>query len=119
MCKWFYDRMVEEYKKEEKIDLINKIMSYSNIEVSDRCFANECCSGSAIYNINTIFEYLQEGLSQNQYDSMTDKQIKDALSSWEYIRNGLAEMKRDTRVSEAEKNFKKRVSSAKDPYDSI
>lgn len=119
MYKRVYDRMVEEYKKEEKTDLINRIMSYSDIEVSDRCFANQCFSGSAIYNINTIFEYLQDGLSRNQYDSITAGQIKDALSSWEYIRNGLAEMKRATRVSEAEQDFKKRISKAKDPYDSI
>ena len=35
MYKWVYDRMVEEYNKEDKLDLIHKIMSYSNIEVSD------------------------------------------------------------------------------------
>lgn len=41
MYKWIYDKMVEEYQKEEKIDLIHGIMSYSNIEVSDRAFANQ------------------------------------------------------------------------------
>lgn len=114
-----YDRMVEEYSKEEKIDLINKIMSYSDIEVSDRCFANECCAGNAIYNINELFEYLQEGISQNRYNNDMINKVRDALSSWEYIRNKLAEMKSCTRVSEAEKRFKDRVSEAKDPYDSI
>lgn len=42
-----------------------------------------------------------------------------AKNDWEYIRSGLAEMKRDTRVSEAEKDFQKRLLEAKDPYDSI
>lgn len=119
MYKWLYDRMVEEYKKEEKIDLIHKIMSYSDIEVADRCFANQCCAGRSIYDINTLFEYLQKGVFENQYDSATTKQIEDALSSWEYIRNGLAEMKRCTRVSEAEQDFKNRILAAKNPYDSI
>lgn len=119
MYKWVYDRMVEEYKKEEKIDLIDKIMSYSKIELSDRCFANQCCSGGAICNINILFEYLQNGASQNRYNGDTAKKIKDALLSWEYIREGISEMKRDTRVSEAERDFKNRVSEAKDPYDSI
>lgn len=119
MYKWVYDRMVEEYKKEEKIDLINKIMSYSNIEVSDRCFANECCSGSAIYNIDTLFEHLKDGMLQSGCNGETVKKIKNALASWEYIKRELAEMRRDTRVSEEERGFKKRVSEVKEPYDDI
>lgn len=64
MYKWVYDRMVEEYQKKEKIDLIHKIMSYSNIELDDRCFANQCCSSMDVYNINELFEYLRENVSQ-------------------------------------------------------
>ena len=60
MYKWVYDRMVEEYMKEEKIELIHEIMSYSNIEVSDRCFANQCCAGADVYNINALFELLEK-----------------------------------------------------------
>lgn len=117
MYKWVYDRMVEEYEKEEKIDLIHKIMSYGNIEVSDRCFANQCCSGEDIYNIERLFEHLRENVAQGDYDLI--ERLKAATSSWEYIRNGLSEMRRDTRVSEAEKDFEKRVSEAKEPYDPI
>lgn len=116
MYKWVYDRMVEEYDKEDKLDLIHKIMSYSNIEISDRCFANQCCAGTDVYNINELFEYLRENES---WDCELLERLKNATSSWEYIRNGLSEMKRDTRISEAEKDFKKRVSNAKDPYDPI
>lgn len=117
MHKWVYDKMVEEYQKEEKIDLIHQIMSYSNIEVSDRCFANQCCAGADVYNINELFEYLQENVSPGDYNLL--ELLKKAAPSWEYIRSGLAEMKRDTRVFEAEKDFEKRVSEAKEPYDSI
>lgn len=117
MYKWVYDRMVEEYNKEDKLDLIHKIMSYSNIEVSDRCFANQCCAGVDVFNINELFEYLQENASHGDCELLD--RLKNATSSWEYIRNGLLEMKRDIRVSEAEKDFKKRVFDAKDPYDSI
>ena len=119
MYKWMYDRMVKEYEKESKEELAQRIMTMEEIECSDRCFANQCCAGSAIYNINELFEYLQDGVSLGQYDGKAVGKIKNALSSWEYIRNGLVEMKIDTRVSEAEKNFKQRVFSAKDPYDSI
>lgn len=117
MYKWIYDRMVEEYQKEEKIDLIHRIMSYSNIEVSDRAFANQCCAGTAIYNINRLFEFLEERM-QDASGGIPEIVIK-AKNDWEYIRSGLAEMKRDTRVSEAEKDFQKRLLEAKDPYDSI
>lgn len=117
MYKWVYDRMVKEYEKEDKIDLIHKIMSYSDIEISDRCFANQCCSGADAYNINELFEYIRKNASQRDCELL--ERLKNATSSWEYIRNGLSEMKRDTRVSEAEKDFNKRVSEAKDPYDSI
>lgn len=117
MYKWVYDRMVKEYEKEDKIDLIHKIMSYSNIEISDRCFANQCCAGTAVYNINELFEYLRDNASRGDCELL--ERLKNATSSWEYIRNGLSEMKRDTRVSEAEKDFNKRASEAKDPHDSI
>lgn len=117
MYKWVYDRMVEEYQKEEKINLIHKIMSYSNIEASDRCFANQCYSGADIYNIERLFEHLRENVTQGDYDLI--ERLKAATSSLEYIRNGLSEMRRGTRISEAEKDFEKRVSEAKEPYDSI
>ncbi len=117
MYKWVYDKMVEEYQKKEKIDLIHQIMSYSNIEVSDRCFANQCCAGADVCNINEFFEYLQENVGLGDCGIL--ERLKKATSSWEHIRNGLSEMKRDTRVSEAEKDFEKRVSEAKEPYDFI
>lgn len=117
MYKWVYDRMVEEYEKEEKIDLIHKIMSYSNIEVSDRAFANQCCAGTDVYNINTFFEFLEEkGYTK---DEKIKEIFEKAMNSWQYIRGGLSEMKSDTRVSEAEKDFKERVNSAKDQMDII
>lgn len=117
MHKWVYDRMVEEYEKKNKIDLICQIMSYRDIEVSDRCFANQCCASVEAYNINELFEYLREIVSQG--DSKLLERVEKAESSWKYIRNGLSEMKRDTRASEAERDFKERVFMAKDPYDSI
>lgn len=117
MYKWVYDRMVEEYEKEEKIDLINKIMTYSEIEVSDRTFANQCCAGADVYNINTFFEFLEEkGYTK---DEKFKEIFEKAMNSWQYIRRGLLEMKFDTRVSEAEKDFEERVNSAKDKMDII
>ena len=117
MYKWVYDRMIKEYEKESKEALAQRIMAMEKIECSDRCFANQCCAGIDVYSINELFEYLQENVSQHDHRML--ELLKGAKSSWEYIRNGLSAMKRDARISEAEKDFKKRVSEAKDPYDSI
>lgn len=117
MYKWIYDRMVEEYEKEEKIDLIHKIMSYSNIELADRCFADSFCIGMDVYNINTLFELLENRLCPQDHELISA--LNSAIGSFNNIKRGLSEMRRATRASEAEKNFKERILEAKDPYDSI
>lgn len=37
MYKWLYDRMVEEYEKEPKQELIIRMIAIEEIELSDRC----------------------------------------------------------------------------------
>ena len=49
MYKWMYDRIVTEHSKKSKEELVQEIMSLEEIECSDRCFANECESGTTIY----------------------------------------------------------------------
>lgn len=117
MYKWLYDRMLKEYEKEGKIDLIHKLMIYKEIEVSDRSFADQCFSGKDIYNINELFDYLRENLKK--CDPELFDRMEEAASSWAYIISGLSKMKRATRASEAESAFKKRVSEAQGPYDSV
>lgn len=46
MYKWMYDRMVTEYSKKSKEELVQEIMALEKIEGSDRCFANECQAGA-------------------------------------------------------------------------
>ena len=60
MYKWMYDRMVAEYSKKSKEELVQEIMSLEEIECSDRVFANQCQAGTPIYNINELFLVLKD-----------------------------------------------------------
>ena len=121
MYKWLYDRMVDEYKKESKEELVQRIMAIEEIECSDRCFANQCCAGTAIYNINELFSALDNLQAGFTYEKAAKvyKLSQTAKESWRYITNGLIEMKSDTRCGEKMDDFKKRVEAAKDQNDSI
>ena len=63
MYKWMYDRMVTEYSKKSKEELVKRIMSLEEIECSDRCFANQCMAGSSMYDINELFSALEDRVS--------------------------------------------------------
>ena len=121
MYKWMYDRMVTEYSKESKEELIQRIMSLEEIECSDRCFANQCMAGSTIYNINELFSALEDMQSGFTYEKAARvyELMENAKGSWNYIRNGISEMNDNTRSHKELENFKKRVSNATDNDDSI
>lgn len=147
MYKHMYDRMVTEYSKESKEELIQRIMSLEEIECSDRCFANQCQAGTSICNINELFSALEDMLSsftheksdrvqelmENAKDSREDTQssftyekvarvyelMENAKDSWGYIRNGISEMNDNTRCGKVLDDFKSRVANAKDSNDSI
>lgn len=121
MYKWLYDRMVEEYEKKPKQELIIRMMAIEEIELSDRCFANQCCAGTAIYNINELFSALDDLQSGFNYQkgAKVYELMQTAKESWNYIKNGLVDMKQDTRCEEKLEDFRKRVENAKDKMDSI
>lgn len=121
MYKWMYDRMVTEYSKESKEELIQRIMSLEEIECSDRCFANQCMAGTSMYDINELFSALEDMLSDFTYvkAARVYELIDNAKSSWNYIRNGISEMNDYSRCGKTLVNFKSRVLNAKDSNDSI
>ena len=121
MYKWMYDRMVTEYSKDSKEELIQRIMALEEIECSDRCFANQCMAGTSIYDINELFsalEDMQSGFTYEKADRVY-KLIENAKGSWNYIRNGISEMNDNTRCGKVLDDFKSRVANAKDSNDSI
>ena len=121
MYKWVYDRMVEEYKKESKEEIINRLMAESEIELEDRSFANQCCAGTAIYNINELFSAIENLQSEFSYENAAKvyELAEQVKGSWNYIRSGLSKMKQDTRSGKKLEDFKKRVSMAKGKMDVI
>lgn len=121
MYKWMYDRMVTEYSKETKEELVQRIMSLEEIECKDRCFANQCQAGNSIYNISELFsalECMQSGFSYEKAEKVYEL-MESAKGSWDYIRNGIAEMNDNARCGKVLDDFKLRVSNAKNNNDSI
>ena len=130
MFKWMYDRMVTEYSKENKEELIQRIMASNELECKDRCFANECQAGTSVYNINNLFDAIESLKKCLANPESTEEELKkcannlwlatdDAKGSWNYIRNGIAEINDDSRSGKQLENFKRRVTKAKDGNDSI
>ena len=121
MYKWMYDRIVKQYEKESKEELVQRIMAMEEIECSDRCFANQCEAGTAICSINELFEALEELSSGFSYEKAAKvyELSELAKNNWNYIRNGLADINDACRCSKVLDGFKKRVNSAKDQMDSM
>ena len=116
-----YDRMVTEYSKRSKEELIQEIMALEEIECSDRCFANQCEAGATIYNINELFSALKElkaGFTYEKADKVYEL-IEIAESSWNYVKNGIAEINNDLRCTTVLEDFKNKVAKATDSNDSI
>ena len=121
MYKWMYDRMVTEYSKESKDELVQRIMALEEIECSDRCFANQCMAGTSIYYINELFSALEDMQSGFTYEKAARvyELMENAKCSWNYIRNGISEMNDKARCGKVLNDFKSRVANAKDSNDSI
>jgi len=116
-----YDRMVTEYSKETKEELIQEIMALEEIECSDRCFANQCEAGTSIYNVNELFSALKDLQAGFTYEKAAKlyEIAEQAKNSWNYIIHGLHEMNNNNRCSKALEDFKQRVIRATKSGDSI
>lgn len=121
MKKWLYDRMVTEYSKKSKEELIQRIMASDELECEDRCFANQCQAGMSMYNINNLFDVINTLKNCLANPNSTEAELKecadnlwlatdDAQNSWNYIRNGIARINDDSRSEKKLNDFKRRVS---------
>ncbi len=121
MYKWMYDRMVTEYSKETKEELIQRIMALEEIECSDRCFANQCETGTSIYNINELFSALSDMQAGFSYEKAAKlyEIAERAKDSWHYIISGLHELNDNSRCGIVLEDFKQRVARATEDNDSI
>ena len=92
------------------------------IECNDRCFANQCYAGTVIYNINELFDALEDlqfGFLTTEKATKVYELAQVAKNDWDYIKHGLLKINNDRRSSEMLNIFKMRVNSAKDEMDSI
>lgn len=121
MYKWMYDRMVTEYSKKSKEELVQEIMALEKIECSDRCFANECLAGATFYNINELFSELKELKAGFTYEKAAKvyELMELAESSWNYIKSEISAMNDNSRCNKALEDFKNKVANATDSNDSI
>lgn len=121
MYKWMYDRMVGEYSKKPREELVQEIMSLEEIECSDRAFANQCEAGTSIYNINELFSALKDLKKEFTCEkALKVYELMDkAESSWNFITKEIAEINDDERQSKALEDFKNRVSNAVGVNDQI
>ena len=121
MHKWMYDRMVAEYSKKSKEELIQEIISLQEIELSDRAFANECEAGTSVYNINELFSVLKDLKEEFTCEKVlkTCELMDRAESSWNFIVREIAEMNDDERQSKTLEDFKNRLSNVANVNDNI
>lgn len=110
MNNFIYNKMVELKSKQSKEELIHEIMSLQEIELDDRCFANQCEAGTSIMVINELFEAINELKISFSYEKAAKvyELSEKAESQWRYIKNGLMEMNNPSRVSKNLEDFNKR-----------
>lgn len=130
MKKWIYDKMVQDYSKKSKEELIIEIMSLNEIELKDRSFANQCSAGMTIFNINSLFETIETFKNCLANPNSTEEELEkcadniwsavdNAKGSWNYIKSELSEIKDPERCCKNLEDFRLRVSKAKDDEDCI
>lgn len=114
MNKWMYDKMVTEYSKKTKEELVQEIMSLDEIECADRCFANQCMVGTAMCSINELFSAIEDMQSGFTYEKAARlyELTEIAKGSWSYIRSGIEDMSDNARCGKALDSFKQRVAKA-------
>lgn len=111
MKRFLYERMVTEYSKETKEELIQRIISLKKIECEDRCFANQCFSGMSVSRINELFAALEE-LKKNPSHEDIENVIELselAKNNWNYVLQGLEKINDGSRCNSELKDFKRRV----------
>ena len=118
MYKWMYDKMVTEYSKRSKEELVQEIMALEEIECSDRCFANECQAGATINELFSALKELKTGFTYEKAAKVYEL-MESAENSWNYIKREIAAMNDNSRCNKALEDFKNKVANATDSNDSI
>lgn len=116
MKRFLYDRMVTEYSKETKEELVQRIMALEEIECEDRCFANQCFSNVTVLHINELFTALEEMKKDPSHENISNviELSELAENSWNSILRGLSEMNDNSRCNRYLDDFKRRVENGRE-----
>lgn len=96
------------YKNESREDLIKRIVILSSLELSDRCFANQCVAGPDILKVTSLFDYIEELHKLSDNDPVIDdiyKMMDEARTSFRFIKNGISEINDDNRYAKLSGKF--------------
>ena len=111
MNKWIYEGLVMKNSEKSIEELTQEILSLEEIECTDRSFANECQSGTAIADINRLFDALEN--QKGKIPTEIYKVLEDAEHGWEYITNGIDKMNDNSRCFNVLKELKDSVDDAR------
>lgn len=105
MRKDIYEMLVEDYSKESKEELAQRIISLSDIECEDRAFANECLAGNHLKNIDDALQAFEK-IADLYHINTKDVHLDKALSSFAFIKKEVVKMNDYSRTSKFLEEFK-------------
>ena len=103
MEKWIYEKYLGFTKEKSVEELTIEHLAYSNIECSDRAFANNFEAGMSGYYLNELFENLRVLTANTEETKNTtaeekEKALKDIMDNLENCENAYKSIKREIRV---------------------
>lgn len=105
MRKDIYEMLVEDYSKESKEELAQRIISLGDIECEDRAFANECLAAGHLKNIDDALQAFEK-IADLYHINTQDVHLDKALSSFAFIKKEAVKMNDPSRTSKFLEEFK-------------
>ncbi len=121
MEKWMYEKYLGFTKEKSVEELTIEHLAYSNIECSDRAFANHFEAGMSGCYLNELFENLKVlAANTEETKNATAEEKEKALKSiienlencedaYKYVKRGIREINNDSRVYEEISKLKKEL----------
>jgi hypothetical protein len=121
MEKWMYEKYLGFTKEKSAEELTIEYLAYSNIECSDRAFANNFEAGMNGCYLNELFENLSVlAANTEETKSVTDEEKEKALKSiiknlenyedaYKSVKQGIREINNDSRFYDEIRDIKKQL----------
>lgn len=112
MEKWIYNRLLEQYGKESKEELAQEIMALNRVVSSDKDFASQYQTSTAIHHMDELLNAVKELKEEMQDDKKASKVFElaeEAKHGLEYIKEGLSKMNDTERARKSLEELKEEV----------